>query len=514
MSEKRARLWPAYSIIGFTITAWLIHYSIDQDLNRQKFFLVSVMIVLCSLGLLFLWSLFFSNLKWKLRFIICGVMLIIPVLLLALFKIEDNTGDLVPIFTFRWTTNEMNQQNTPTQLNELPKPGQAWSQFHGPLRNGISPDTPIDPDWKKHPPRLIWKKTVGKGYAGTSIENEFIYTAEQQDKKELIQCYSLKNGELIWSYALEERFESGLGGIGPRSTPTIVHDKLVYQGATGILVCLDKQKGTLYWKKDLKINPVQGKKKAEMPEWGYSPSPLVIDQQVFVFSDGADNSTLSINLDNGEIKWNQGNEPLSYSSPIEFNFPGKKQIINFSNSKIISHDITDGKILWDFPWREAHPHCALPIILSDHRIFFSSGYGTGCALLQISTDEKGEFTAERIWRSTHMKAKFNNPILFKDHIFGLDDGILACISLVKGKRTWKKGRYGHGQMILSGNNLIVLSEKGELALVEANPKAYRELAKVPVLEGKTWNPLALSGPYLVVRNHHQMACYLLKQVTQ
>ena len=114
-----------------------------------------------------------------------------------------------------------------------------------------------------------------------------------------------------------------------------------------------------------------------------------------------------------------------------------------------------------------------------------------------------------IWETHHLKAKFTNVVHHEGYIYGLDDGILVCLDLTNGQRKWKRGRYGHGQIILVNNLLLIQAESGEIVLVGADPTAHKELSRFAALDGRTWNNPALSGPYLLVRNDQEAACYLL-----
>ena len=129
-------------------------------------------------------------------------------------------------------------------------------------------------------------------------------------------------------------------------------------------------------------------------------------------------------------------------------------------------------------------------------------------MLQVNFND-GKFSAVELWKSNRMKAKFTNLIFHNDHIFGLDDGMFACIDIESGSRKWKDGRYGHGQILLRGNHILVMAENGDIVLLEANPEEQVELTRFAALDGKTWNPPALAGEYLLVRNHREAACYKL-----
>jgi outer membrane protein assembly factor BamB len=147
--------------------------------------------------------------------------------------------------------------------------------------------------------------------------------------------------------------------------------------------------------------------------------------------------------------------------------------------------------------------------LPNDRVLVSSGYGTGSELLQFKKDPPGGFSVSRVWKSIRLKSKFANPVFYEGHIYGLDDGIMVCLEAANGALKWKEGRYGHGQLILIADLLIVMAENGELILLAPQPNESSELGRLRVLKGKTWNPPALAGPYLLVRNDQEAACYQL-----
>ena len=150
----------------------------------------------------------------------------------------------------------------------------------------------------------------------------------------------------------------------------------------------------------------------------------------------------------------------------------------------------------------------MPLILSENQVLLSLGYGNGSKLVELSKDGD-QFTTKQLWHSRRMKAKFTNLIHHNGHVFGLDDGIFACMELNRGRPAWKDGRYGHGQILLRNNHILVMAEMGDIILLEANPEKHSELTRLTALDGKTWNPPALAGEFLLVRNHKEAACYKL-----
>jgi outer membrane protein assembly factor BamB len=276
-------------------------------------------------------------------------------------------------------------------------------------------------------------------------------------------------------------------------------------GATGHLSCVDLATGKRLWENDLKNEPT-----VVIPEWGFSSSPLIVGNLVIVCAGGkAGNSLIGYHMDTGAREWTAGSDSAEYGSPQLADLAGRPQILNFSKSGIFAYAPEDGRTIWSFPWPVQPRKVAQPLVLGSRRIVISSGYGVGSKLLEISPSGERHLSADLIWESNRLKAKFANFVHFDDYIYGLDDGILTCIDVADGKRMWKRGRYGHGQLILVDDKLLISTEKGEIVLVEANPSAFAELCRSRAVDGKTWNTPALAGQYLFVRNSREAACYRL-----
>jgi outer membrane protein assembly factor BamB len=276
-------------------------------------------------------------------------------------------------------------------------------------------------------------------------------------------------------------------------------------GATGILSCVQLEDGALRWSKD-----VVGEYRSSNPTWGNSCSPLVYQDLVVVSAGGRrGRSLVAYDRETGDPVWQGGNAAMGYSSPQARFIAGVEQIIVFNHSSVASHSPSDGHVLWEFPWSKAQPNVTQPLPLPNDRLLVSSGYGVGSALLGISRQENGRFKVEKLWQTPRLKAKFTNLVFFQGFVYGLDDGILLCLDPSDGKVRWKKGRYGHGQVILVDEILLLQTEEGELVLIEPNPEEHRELARIQVFGFKTWNPPALAGNFLFVRNEREAACYRL-----
>ena len=380
-----------------------------------------------------------------------------------------------------------------------------YPQFLGPHRNAIVDHPRLARDWKAQPPEQLWVQPVGRGWSGFAIVGNQAITQEQRGEEEAVVCYELLSGSVIWAYLYSAHYRSSLAGEGPRATPTISENRVFALGSTGILNCLDLKTGKLLWSKDAVRD-----NHSEVSDWGISCSPLLMDELVVISAGGGnERSLVAYRAATGEFVWGGGSDASGYSSPCLVTFAGVPQILIFNAGGISAHQPADRKTLWKYPWPGGHPHVSMPVLLPGDRVLVSSGYGVGSELLRIEKDSEGKFRASRIWKSTRLKAKFTNVVYRDGYIYGLDDGIMVCLDASDGELKWKEGRYGHGQEILAGNLLLVTAESGEAILLEPNPVESRELGRFSGLKGKMWNPPALAGAYLVIRNDAEAACYRL-----
>jgi hypothetical protein len=328
-------------------------------------------------------------------------------------------------------------------------------------------------------------------------------TQEQRGGDEIVACYRLADGKIIWQHRDAVRFWESNAGAGPRATPAF-HDGRIYSlGATGIVNALDARTGARLWSRNAASDTG-----AKLPEWGFAGSPLVMGDLVIVAASG---HLAAYEAATGTPRWFGPAGATGYSSPHLATIDGVPQVLFLSGSGLISIAPADGTVLWQHDW----PGAAIlqPHVGADGTVLAATGDmmgGVGIRRLAV-TRADGRWTIEERWTSSGLKPYFNDFVAHEGHAYGFDGSILACIELEAGKRKWKGGRYGHGQMILLPDQdlLLVLSEEGELALVRAAPDAYSEVARLPALEGKTWNHAVLVGDVLLVRNGEQMAAFRL-----
>jgi outer membrane protein assembly factor BamB len=472
-------------------------------------------LILFSLGcitllLLGCWWLFASRALWRTRLAVLAGLAVIVASFAATFRFRGVTGDLVPILENRWTPRTASPAPPPrrataaTALDDSGRPD--FPQYLGAGRDAVIRDGPaLSADWKTTPPEVLWRQPIGPGWAGFAIVGNRALTLEQRGGREMVLCLDALTGDLLWEHGDEARYASPLGGEGPRTTPTVVDGRVFTFGATGILNCLALDSGKLLWQRRM-AEEAPGC----VPEWGYAGSPLVHEGKVIISSGKGDGKSLrAYRVEDGSPVWTGGSRAAGYASPMVCTLAGVPQIIAFNLRFITAHAPADGKVLWERPWGNRQPVVAQPLPIGPDLIVFSSGYGVGAELLKIERDAANTLSPQPVWKSLALKAKMASFVEHGGFLYGLDDGMLACIDTRDGKRRWKSGRHGHGQLLWVDGRLLVTAESGELVLLEPGPSAPNEVARFPVFDAKLWNPPALSGDLLLVRTDQEAACLRL-----
>jgi len=385
-------------------------------------------------------------------------------------------------------------------------PAPYWTDFRGPRRDGNYQEVPVLADWPAAGLTPLWKQPVGGGYASFVVASGRAFTIEQRGAQEVVAAYDVESGRELWTNAWSAEFREAMGGDGPRATPTWSEGVLYALGATGELRALDDATGKVIWRTNILSDS-----NARNLDWGMSAAPLVVDDAVIVLPGGSDGqSIVGYHRATGKRVWSALGDKQAYCSPMLVTLNGVRQLLIVSATRMMGVVPGDGKLLWEYPFPTYNGiNAAQPLIVGDNRVFISASYGAGAAMVELSRDGD-RFAVREVWRNNRMKNRFSGSVLRDGVIYGLDEGILAAIDAETGELKWKGGRYGYGQLLLAGNNLIVLSEDGDLALVRANPDRHQEITRFPVLEGKTWNVPALSGGYLLVRNLAEMAAFDLR----
>lgn len=422
-------------------------------------------------------------------------------------------GDVAPGEEVGALDNDREPTAPPARVGEP-----EWPGFLGPNRDGVTVDPGLVTNWEASPPELLWKRDVGEGWSSFAVWGDRIFTQEQRGPKEYVACYELATGEPIWAAFRETRHSEALGGVGPRSTPTLADGKVYAAGATGFLLCLDAATGADVW--SVNVREIVGISDAEdvaAVSWGRAASPLVVGGKVYIPGGGREGERallLCLDAATGEVLWKGGDDQISYVSPSLAFIDDVRQVLAVGENAVYGFEADNGKLLWQQPWRgssSGDATCSQPHLLSSQRVMISKGYGYGALCFRVAKVEGTEdWIADPIWTNKRvLGTKFTNFVVREGHAYGLSDGVLQCVAIETGKEVWRDGRYGHGQVLLAGDLLLVQGEQGEFAAVEATPDEFRELGRFQALEGKTWNNPVLVGDRLLVRNSAEMAAYRL-----
>lgn len=432
-----------------------------------------------------------------------------------LLRSEGADSTLKQSFFLRWTPSSEERflahkpspsPTKPADSTELTPTKNQWTEFRGPNRDGVVLGSAISTNWSS-PPSLLWKRPVGPAWSSLSLVADRLFTQEQRGASEAVVCYESKTGEELWSHEDPARFEEPLAGVGPRATPTFHKGKLFTLGATGLLNCLDALTGNLIWQKN--ITEHSG---ASVPMWGFSSSPLIANGNVIVYA-GLNSGLLAYSADKGDIAWSMPAGKTSYSSAQLHTIDGIAQCLMLHDGGLAGFDPATGKKLWEtgfsFPEgpRSNQPHQAGP---NDFVVGGANNSMNAASISSFKITRSGDtWSAATNWISKDLKPEFPDIVIHNNHAYGFDVGLFACINLADGKRAWKEGRYGRGQVIsLADQNLLLIaSETGDLVLLAADPTAHRELGRFKALEGKTWAGPVADGDKIYHRNSQEMACY-------
>ena len=362
-----------------------------------------------------------------------------------------------------------------------------WAEYRGPNRDGISQET----GWfkKDSEPQMVWKDNIGAGFASIVVANGRAYAMGNSNNTDTIYCYDAANGKGIWkqSYACDLMDKQHEGG--PSATPTISDGMVYTYSKMGQLNAWDATTGKLGWSKNI-AREMGG----QVPGWGISSTPAVYGNSLFVMTGAPGKCITAFDKKSGKVLWQAGDASPSYAALQVFQWKGAPYLCVFDAQGVKYMDTKNGKTLWSYGWKTNYDvNAAIPIINGD-KVFISSGYGTGCAMLQTTADDP------LLWKNRDMKNHFNASVWLNDAIFGFDESELTCLDAKTGRKLWSQGRLGKGSLIAADNKLIILSERGELVIAEANPQGFKELSRTQILGGKCWSAPSLANGRIYARN--------------
>jgi len=371
-----------------------------------------------------------------------------------------------------------------------------WPNWRGPNYDGISTEKDWDPLKIKDGMEPLWKASIGIGFSTISVSDGRAYTmgntgVKGEDKSkhnDVTFCFDAETGKELWRHTYPQHLDPKYYEGGSLATPTINSGKVYTISKDGKVFCLDAKTGKVIWQKNL-LDELGVKRTT----WGHSGSPVVIDNMVIY---NAGSMGIALNKDNGSLIWESGKTPGGYATAVPFMTGNQKCIAMFGFEDIIGLVAATGKELWRFPWKTKHDvNAADPIILGD-KIFISSGYGIGCALIKIENEKVVE-----LWRNKNMRSKMNGPIFWKDYIYGVDEGgELRCLDIKTGEIAWSEKGFGQGSVTIADDKLIVLGENGNLVIVDATADGYKIISQAKILSPRCWSVPVLVDGRLYIRN--------------
>jgi outer membrane protein assembly factor BamB len=560
--QKPLRLWPAIVIV---ILQWLIRFGLPGVIPSDMATQVGIFGGVIGGFVLIIWWAFFSRARWFERLGAIGLMILalictqqfidvsirtanmgmmftifsVPVLSLAfvvwavatrnlssgirrvtmvatillatgfwvLLRTNGMDGSAHQNLVWRWTKTseerflaESNHKLMPISLDSAAMAAEAeWPGFRGSHRDGIIRSIQIATDWVKSPPSEMWRRSVGPGCSSFAIHGTLLFTQEQRGEYEMVTCYNLNTGEPVWSHGDSARFWDSHAGAGPRSTPTISNGRVYTLGGTGILNVLDERNGTVVWSRNAASDA-----EVKVLPWGFAGSPIVVGNRVIISLSG---KFAGYKIESGELAWFGTDGGNSYSSPHLVTIAGIQQVLLMSKTGATSIEPESGRPLWDYEW-VMQDRILQPAVIGEGDLLIA---GETQAIRRIKvTNDQGKWSVKELWTSEQIKLNFNDFIIHKGFAYGFDGPSIACIDTKDGSRKWKGSPYRGFSVLLAEQDLIlVLTEKGDLALVGATPDQFRELARIPAIKGKTWNHPVMVGNVVVVRNAQEMTAFRL-----
>ena len=385
-----------------------------------------------------------------------------------------------------------------------------WPQFLGPTRNGVYPGADLAETWPKEGPRTLWQKSIGQGFSGPAVADHKVVLFHRVDDKETVNCFDARTGNNLWKFEYPTAYQDSFGfDEGPRATPSISEGRIYTFGAEGVLHCLDLATGKEIWSLDAKT-------KFDAPKgyFGLACSPLVEGNAVLLNLGGRDGAGIvAFNKMTGKLLWKTSEDQASYSSPTAATIQGRRYALFFTRGGLVAVDPMEGKIQFEYPWKprmSPSVSTATPLAVGD-LIFLSASYGAGAILLRVNNN-----TPEKVWSADHVLSNhYATSVQHDGFLYGIDGRTdpgfnpgpsLRCVELNTGKIRWQDDSIGAATVTLAGNQLLILSEKGELIRVSATPDSFQPNARAQILPFQVRAYPALADGLLYARSKDKLVC--------
>ena len=393
---------------------------------------------------------------------------------------------------------QTSKDTTPNGLiNKVARQGQGWPKWRGPQGNNHSDEKGLIKRFPDGGPKIVWRQELGSGFSGLSIAEDHLYTLFGRGGREYVACFNADTGAEKWKIDLDEDFSQGRS-FGPRATPCVDGNRVYAAGASGEFCCLNTQDGKEIWSFNLY-------EKFGMPthEEGLSCSPLIDGQKVLM---ATGNSAFAFDKSNGKLIWRSLQEKMNHSTPAIAKLDGKQQMIVLTAGNLVGLNPEDGKEHWRFPQRGVN--CVTPVVGPGNQVFTGAAYGFGCQLVKVANDSPSQ-----VYKNSALSTHHATAMLYQRHLYGFHDrpGIFKCVEFATGDEKWVSRSPGKGKLIIADEQLIIVSEHGELILAKPTPEGYHQTAKAKVVSGTCFTAPSLVKGKLYVRSDNEMVCIDLKK---
>ncbi len=378
----------------------------------------------------------------------------------------------------------------------------SWKQFRGNMRNGISTETGLLKKWPKSGPELVWKKEIGQGFSEIVVSENIAYLLAADSTKggfEYLSAYNISSAKELWKTNIDSLyFEVDGWGHGPRATPVIDNQTIYCFSGLGKLAAYSIKDGAELWKVDFAIEF-----ESKIPRWGFSSSPILVDDILIVETGGTKKRAFTaFDKKTGKTIWSKGEGPTTYSSPTIATIDNKTQIVFANDTMLYSYDV-NGAEIWSHRIPLRSPH-TMPVFIQPNKFFISMVSRVGGIIIEVNDNKASEFLTSRT-----MQNNFNTSCYYNGYLYGFTRTKLQCVSAETGEKKWSHRGFGEGSLILVDNKLLVLSDQGELNMIEASSDAFKLLGTVKAMEGKSWTAPSFADGKIFVRNLTEMSCYKL-----
>ncbi len=425
-----------------------------------------------------------------------------------------------------WTSRFCEADDNPFLPADVEERG--WPSVRGINHDGHSPEIHLADSWPDEGPPLLWVRDLGQGYSAFVAKDDSVYTLAQSLQGQFVYCLDARTGETRWRHHYDWPYE--IAGVypGPRATPTLADGKVLFASPAGLIGCLDEKTGDELWTRNVveEFNGDGG------TGFGYSCSPIVVDELVLLPVGGPGASLVALDLQTGKTVWQAGDEPGSYSPAMPIRRGERELVVGYLENALVIHDLRTGELLSNMELSHGYDeHSAWPIYREPH-LWIAAPFQAGSQLLEIPDDFKQTPLPKTVWRSKTLSNDVLSSVLVDGALYGFDifdpqaktqrpsRGKFRCVEFLTGEELWEQGsgkpqrsnndiseELGQSGIVVADGKLILFNERGELILLRPNRDRCEILARCAVLTGElTWTPPVLHRGCIYVRNQSRAAC--------